>query len=209
MHFQYATLPMWYITRNQDHRLIVKQPPPVLCGRTLPVYQEQQLFMGRPAPSPPRSATGREDGAHCGAGPPCTFRYARIDHAYVTKKTRPRSVACKNCRLVNVDHSVDPYPPRGSNHAPWDWGRVHNQLYRAQPTIPCVLCNTVTRRSPITLRGFNKEKEKGVASYTIRCTKSRGCGRRLSGRTSFVLEGGAVSLAPRPKKCTKDSPNIY
>ena len=51
---------------------------PVLCGRALTVYLEQQLFMGRPAPSPPRSATGRGDAAHRGVGPPCTFRYARI-----------------------------------------------------------------------------------------------------------------------------------
>ena len=49
----------------------------VVCGRALSVYQEQQLFMGWLAPSPPWSATGRNDGAHCGAGPPCTFRYAR------------------------------------------------------------------------------------------------------------------------------------
>ena len=55
-----------------------KIPPPVLCGRALTVYQEQQLFMGRLAPSPPRFATGCDDGAHYGAGPPCIFRYARI-----------------------------------------------------------------------------------------------------------------------------------
>ena len=33
--------------------------------------------MSRRAPSPPRFAAARKDGVHCGAGPPCTFRYAR------------------------------------------------------------------------------------------------------------------------------------
>ena len=31
-----------------------------------------------PAPSPPRFVAARDDGAHCGAGPPCTFRYACV-----------------------------------------------------------------------------------------------------------------------------------
>ena len=63
---------------TQTTTLQWKIPSPVLCGRALSIYQEQQLFMGRPAPSPPRSATGRDDVAHRGAGSPCTFRYARI-----------------------------------------------------------------------------------------------------------------------------------
>ena len=49
-------------------------------GPTTAANQEQQLFMllAAPAPSPPRFATAREDvKARRGAGPPCTFRYAR------------------------------------------------------------------------------------------------------------------------------------
>ena len=59
------------------------------CGRALLVYQEEQLFMGRWALSLARSATGRDDGAHCGAGPPCTFRYARISLLISDAKTWP------------------------------------------------------------------------------------------------------------------------
>ena len=65
------------ITEIQTTTLQWEIPPLPFVGRALSVYQEEQLFMVWPAPSPPRSATGRDDGAHCGAGPPCTFRYAR------------------------------------------------------------------------------------------------------------------------------------
>ena len=74
-------LPVCYsikVVRNpyEDHQLQVPAPPSMPSRYAPTQHQEQQLFMRRPAPSPPRFAAAREDGAHCGAGPPCTFRYA-------------------------------------------------------------------------------------------------------------------------------------
>ena len=72
-------LPVHYAT---DVAIEPKSNPPsynginhIAGGRDppLPVEQEQQLFMSWPALSPPRSATGREDGAHWG-GAPVNFR---------------------------------------------------------------------------------------------------------------------------------------
>ena len=90
-----CALPVCYATdvvekpKTQTTTRQWKIPTAAFCGRTFSVYQEQQLFMGWPAPSPPRSATGRDDGAQCGAGPPCTFRYARILLFICDMKTWP------------------------------------------------------------------------------------------------------------------------
>ena len=84
VHYQYATLPMWQKTRNKNHEPQVPNPPPVPRRFTPPEHQEQQLFMGRPVPSPPRFATAREDGAHCGASPPVHFQVCSHPVPHIT-----------------------------------------------------------------------------------------------------------------------------
>ena len=82
VHFQYAMLPMWL-----DHRHPAHPPTPhcphSCCHRICSGAQEQQLFMivGTVA------STSRDDGAHCGARPPCTFWYARPSPSLRDRKT--------------------------------------------------------------------------------------------------------------------------
>ena len=114
VHFQYATLTMCNITATQPTTTLC---PVHMAGRNEPTTaanQEQQLFMllAAPAPSPPRFATAREDvEARRGAGPPCTFRYARpiLIHRQNQKKPPPLG------RSGDSGRSVPLYPPWGSN----------------------------------------------------------------------------------------------
>ena len=122
VHVQYATLPMWQNNRNPDHHLIMEDPISGVCGRALSVYDEQELFMSWPAPSPPRFATGRESGAHCGAGPRCTFRYARTlllmcdtVNCPVKQKYIPDDTEVFNDHTTSTTHVG---PPRDSNQRP-------------------------------------------------------------------------------------------
>ena len=83
-------------------------------GPTTATNQEQQLCMRcwpAPAPSPPRFATAREDvEARRGAGPPCTFRYARpiLNHRQQAKNHHQKGKAGDSGCSVRL------YPPRGS-----------------------------------------------------------------------------------------------
>ena len=94
-----------------------------VSGPALSSHQEQRLFMGWPAPSPPRSATGRDDEEHCGAGPPCTFRYACTLYFALRQK--------KLDILGAPGRSAVPSPPRGSNHPMCNGRVVHDRLYYA------------------------------------------------------------------------------
>ena len=62
--------------RNKNHQPQAPYPPPAPRRITPPEHEEQQLFMGRPAPWPPQFATARMTERTAGLGPPCTFRYA-------------------------------------------------------------------------------------------------------------------------------------
>ena len=81
--------------------------------------------MSWPAPSPPRFAMAREDEAHSGAGPPCTFRYAcTLPPPHEKKKglrdvrrfpalSRVRTILCgieemrtANCATMNFYHTT-------------------------------------------------------------------------------------------------------
>ena len=83
--------------------------------------------MSRPAPSPPRFATARDDGAHCGAGPLCTFKYARTlpptretANSQANKKYLLEDTKVFNDHTTSTTHGRPPLarPPRVSNHRP-------------------------------------------------------------------------------------------
>ena len=69
-------------------------------------------------PSPAQFLTARDDGAHCGAGPPCTFRYAH-PIPNITKKRGKTGFG--DVWWFST--------PRSSNIPPWHEGGVHYPLY--------------------------------------------------------------------------------
>ena len=113
VHFQYTTPTMCNITATQPTTTLCPVHMGTRSGPTTAANQKRQLFMllATPAPSPPRIATAREDvEARRGAGPPCTFKYARPIHTYRQNQ---------NHHLLEegggLGRSVPLYPPWGWN----------------------------------------------------------------------------------------------
>ena len=129
MHFHYATLPMWNKTRNQDHQLIMKQNT---SGA------KWMLSSGIPRTTAVHGAAGAvastvRDGPRGRSAlrgrAPVHFQACLYCHAYVPK-TRPRSLGCEKCKLVDGSF-VGSISSPGFEPPPWDWGRVHYQLHQA------------------------------------------------------------------------------
>ena len=76
VHYQYATLSMWCETPPLPPAAGDRQTLGGLTKHPPAPHQHQHAHRAACAVA----STSREDAAHCGAGPPCTFRYAPIPY---------------------------------------------------------------------------------------------------------------------------------
>ena len=82
------------------------------------------------------ASTSREDAAHCGAGPPCTFRYAPIPSQTPTTNNPPRWYPSIHRHNTRTTHSGPPQatPLRASNPRPPPSGPQMIPLYYTDDT---------------------------------------------------------------------------
>ena len=119
---------------HQNHQLRVTGKPWGQTKHSPAPHQHQHAHRAACAVA----STSREDAAHCGAGPPCTFRYAPIPSQTPTTNNPPRWYPSIHRHNTRTTHSGPPQatPLRASNPRPLPSGPQIIPLYYTEDPIP-------------------------------------------------------------------------